>query len=310
MDSRATANLYYDAWQHKAGDMSGVPLAEDFAFTGPVASFESAAGFRAMATQAGPAVRSFAVRHQFTDGDLVCSVIDWEMAPLPGTLTAAEILEIKDGTIVRGELIYDAEELRKAMAPKPFAELLDRSLRTVTELVGMIDKAAWAAPSPCADWTVRQAGNHLAGSLSVLVRIAEGESLPPAELDAERMAGIDLLGADPVAALSAIADRARVVFADPATLGRTFDQPVPGATGELVANIALLESLVHGWDVATGAGIDYRPDGDVVNAVQAFATMVVTDAQRAQGLFGPAVPTPAHAEPLTTLLGHLGRHAA
>lgn len=32
-----------------------------------------------------------------------------------GLLTAAEILEIHDGLIVRGELIYDAEELRRAM---------------------------------------------------------------------------------------------------------------------------------------------------------------------------------------------------
>jgi hypothetical protein len=31
-------------------------------------------------------------------------------------MTSAELLEIKDGRIVRGELIYDAEALRKAMA--------------------------------------------------------------------------------------------------------------------------------------------------------------------------------------------------
>jgi len=31
-------------------------------------------------------------------------------------LTAAEVLEIRDGLIVRGELIYDAEHLRRAMA--------------------------------------------------------------------------------------------------------------------------------------------------------------------------------------------------
>jgi hypothetical protein len=55
------------------------------------------------------------VRHQFADGDLGCTVVDWEMAPVDGVLTAAEVLEIRDGQIVRGELIYDAEELRKAM---------------------------------------------------------------------------------------------------------------------------------------------------------------------------------------------------
>ncbi|HEU5469998.1 MAG TPA: nuclear transport factor 2 family protein, partial [Actinophytocola sp.] len=101
------------------GDMTGVPLAENFTFTGPIASFSDADRFRTMARQAGAAVRSFALRHQFVDGDLVCSVIDWEMAMLPGVLTAAEILQIKDGTIVRGELIYDAEDLRKAMTSTP-----------------------------------------------------------------------------------------------------------------------------------------------------------------------------------------------
>src|SRR5918995_1508840 len=111
------ANRYYDAWANRQGDMTGVPLADDFAFSGPVASFDSAAGFRAMARQAGPMVRNFRVRRQFVDGGLVCSIVDWEMAGLvDGTLTAAEVLEVSGDRLVRGELIYDAEALRKAMA--------------------------------------------------------------------------------------------------------------------------------------------------------------------------------------------------
>lgn len=109
--------LYYDAWQHKQGDLTGVPLAEDFAFVGPVASFDSADGYRAMAAQAGQALTSFAVRRQFVDGNVVCSIIDWEMAmPGLGRMTSAELLEVEDGLIVRGELIYDAEALRHALA--------------------------------------------------------------------------------------------------------------------------------------------------------------------------------------------------
>src|SRR5690349_2474463 len=106
MDPKTIANLYYDAWTNRAGDMTDVPLAADFAFRGPVASFDDAAGYRQMARQAGAAVRSFRVRHQFIDGDLVCSIVDWEMTPVAGVLTAAEILEIRDGRIVHGELIY------------------------------------------------------------------------------------------------------------------------------------------------------------------------------------------------------------
>ena len=108
---------YYDAWQHRRGDFSAVPLADDFRFTGPVASFDDAESYRAMAREAGAAVTSFAVRRQFADADTVCSIVDWEMAiPGVGPMTAAEMLEVRDGVIVRGELIYDAEQLRRAMS--------------------------------------------------------------------------------------------------------------------------------------------------------------------------------------------------
>jgi ketosteroid isomerase-like protein len=107
---------YYDAWANKGGDFSDVPLAPNFEFTGPVASFDSADGYRAMAREAGPAVTSFSVRRRFVEGGSVCSIIDWEMAiPGVGKLSAAEVLDVVDGQIVRGELFYDGEELRRAM---------------------------------------------------------------------------------------------------------------------------------------------------------------------------------------------------
>ena len=117
MTTREAVAAYYDAWRTKQGDFTNVPLAPDFIFTGPVASFENADGYRAMAREAGAAITSFAVRRQFVDGDAVCSIIDWEMAiPGVGKMTSAELLEVRDGVIVRGELIYDGEPLRRAMA--------------------------------------------------------------------------------------------------------------------------------------------------------------------------------------------------
>jgi hypothetical protein len=117
MTPQEAVALYYDAWRSRQGDMSSVPLAEDFQFVGPVASFATAAGYREMSRQAGQAVTSFEVRRQFVDGNAVCSIIDWAMA-IPGTgrMTSAELLEVVDGVIVSGELIYDAEALRHAMA--------------------------------------------------------------------------------------------------------------------------------------------------------------------------------------------------
>jgi SnoaL-like domain len=117
MTAEETVALYYDAWRNHQGDMSSVPLADDFRFTGPVASFATADGYREMARQAGQAITSFAIRRQFVNGDTVCSIIDWEMAmPGLGRMTSAELLEVQNGVIMRGELIYDAEALRNAMA--------------------------------------------------------------------------------------------------------------------------------------------------------------------------------------------------
>ena len=117
MTAAETAAQYYDGWQNKRGDLSDVPLADDFQFIGPVASFDTAEGYRAMAREAGRAVTSFTVRRQFVDGNEVFSIIDWEMAiPGVGRMTSAELLEVEDGVIVRGELIDDAEALRRAMA--------------------------------------------------------------------------------------------------------------------------------------------------------------------------------------------------
>jgi ketosteroid isomerase-like protein len=115
MTAEQIVSTYYDAWRSRSGDFSSVPLADDFEFRGPLASFDNAAGFREMAGRAGAMVTSFEVRQQFVDGNRVSSIVDWEMSLPVGPMTAAEILEVADGRLVRGELIYDAEELRAAM---------------------------------------------------------------------------------------------------------------------------------------------------------------------------------------------------
>ena len=308
MDSREIVQRYYEAWTDHAGDMTGVALAEDFAFSGPVASFDSADGFRAMAKQAGAAVREFTVRRQFSDGAVVCSIIDWRMEPVDGLMTAAELLTVRDGEIVSGELIYDAEALRRATSGE-IISLLERAYDTTTRLLARLPQDALSAPSPCAGWTVRQVGNHLVGGLSLLTRVAEGETAPEHEFDTQLTAETDHLGDDPAAALRAVADRSLAALRVPGALQRRF--PFMGGSelpGVALANICLLESIVHGWDIARGAGLDLDVSDDLVAAAREFARVRITDESRG-GRFGPAVAVSSEATAFVALLGHLGRRA-
>ena len=180
---------YYDGWQNKAGDLSEVPLADDFSFSGPVASFDNAAGFREMAAEAGQAVTSFSVRRQFVDGNTVCSIIDWEMAmPGVGKMTAAELLEVEDGTIVSGELIYDAEELRKAMARREHhsrGAVEGREERAFQELAEIYrGELHTRSRGRVTDWTFADRGRRALGAavpeVNQLPLLAQGEAPPRA----------------------------------------------------------------------------------------------------------------------------------
>jgi hypothetical protein len=91
---------YYQAWIDGKGDFNEEPLAPDFTFTGPVASFDSAEGYRAMV----PGREHGVLDHRLGD----------EFSGCPDDLCGS--LHVRDGQIVNGELIYDAQELRAVMA--------------------------------------------------------------------------------------------------------------------------------------------------------------------------------------------------
>lgn len=154
---------------------------------------------------------------------------------------------------------------------------------------------SWDAPSPCTDWTVREVTNHL-----VTV-----QKMFAAAVDGGEVAEGDHLGADPLGAFRAAADRCLAVFSQPDVLAASHPFPFGPTPGRVIAEISLSESLVHGWDIARGAGVPYSPAPEVVADVLARSA----GASPPEGLFAPPVPVPAGASPLTELLARLGRIA-
>jgi hypothetical protein len=113
MSALDLVNSYYEACNN-GGDLSGVPLADDLTFSGPLGSVEGAADFRAHTARRGDMKCS--IREQFVRGDRVCSIVDWTMTWPVSSLTTTEILEVRDGEIVSGEVIFDPERIRNAMS--------------------------------------------------------------------------------------------------------------------------------------------------------------------------------------------------
>ncbi|HEY9476066.1 MAG TPA: TIGR03086 family metal-binding protein [Mycobacteriales bacterium] len=154
----------------------------------------------------------------------------------------------------------------------------------------------WSAPSPCADWTARDVVEHVLGGLRmVLSSITGGTPDPVTE------------NTDLVAAWHEIQQNVLTSLSDPETAARSFRSPIGEMTFEqAVARLAVIEVLVHTWDLARAVGGDERLDADLVR--QAHEQFKPLDSRlRGTGAFGPKVEPPAGADAQTEFLCFLGR---
>ena len=69
---------------------------------------------------------------------------------------------------------------------------LARASAAIGDLIDRIAADQWTAPTPCAEWSVRDVVNHLVGMNLVFVALFEEEPMPAR--------GADLLGVDPAGA--------------------------------------------------------------------------------------------------------------
>jgi uncharacterized protein (TIGR03086 family) len=183
-------------------------------------------------------------------------------------------------------------------------ELILDALAAFGARVRAVPTDGWDAPTPCREWTVRDLVNHLVGEHLWVAHLLRGESL---EDVGDRYDG-DLVGEDPAAAWSAAeasSSAAWKALASP-------DQPVTVSSGqtsaEAYAEEMLLDLVVHGWDLAKGAGQDEAMDPAALAHLLPFVTANV-DSWKDAGIFAPPVQT-ASTDPQDRLLALLGRDPA
>jgi uncharacterized protein (TIGR03086 family) len=178
--------------------------------------------------------------------------------------------------------------------------LYRRTVEGWNDLVGRIGPDQWALTTPCADWTVRDLVNHVAGEDLWTVPLVEGQTI---EAVGDRFDG-DLLGDAPA---TAALDAAHAALA---SVGEALPQggPVHLSYGEerleeYVTQLAA-DHLVHGWDLAVAIGADTRLDQDAVAGIAGwFAER--EEIYRGAGLIGPRTGT--YDDPQDDLVSRFGR---
>ena len=162
-----------------------------------------------------------------------------------------------------------------------------------TRVAGIDD--AWAAPTPCVEWTVRDLVGHVVSVHRHVVSGFEGALAPPAADD------------DLVAAWRDVTAEVQATLADPARArapvsGRFAPMPLE----ELIGRLLCIDTVVHTWDLARATGQRERLDGDAVRI--AFDGIRPADeAIRGEGGYGPKIEPAPDADEQTRFLNFLGR---
>jgi hypothetical protein len=121
-ETRRVVEGYFTAWTTKKVRDAYALLAQNLAFCGPTATYQSAAAFL-------PALEGFAAMTKgarmvelLVEGDRAAMLYDCELPQPVGTVRIASFFRVESGKIRTYETWFDATELRKLLASKREAQ--------------------------------------------------------------------------------------------------------------------------------------------------------------------------------------------
>ncbi|UQT55214.1 TIGR03086 family metal-binding protein [Streptomyces durmitorensis] len=177
------------------------------------------------------------------------------------------------------------------------------ALELFTDRVHAVGADQWDAPTPCADWSVRDLVNHLAAEqLWVPSLVRDGATIDSV---GDAFDG-DVLGPDPVTSWDTAAAASQEAFREPGALDRTVQLSFGETAADFYCGQMISDLVVHAWDLSRAIGADERLPEDLVAFSVREIKPYAADLAKT-GLFAPAVEPPQDADAQTELLSLLGR---
>jgi uncharacterized protein (TIGR03086 family) len=172
-----------------------------------------------------------------------------------------------------------------------------------TALRDIDEGADLTGSTPCADFDLGTLVNHALGTTTALARLARKESLDPDDPWGSRTD--DTQGDWP----NRLADRLEATAAawdNPAAWNGTLDLGGGDQPASSIGEMAFIEVMVHGWDVARATG--RRPDvTDAVGAELLQAATGSAELGRQMGAYGSEVEVNSDASDFEQAIGVVGR---
>jgi uncharacterized protein (TIGR03086 family) len=159
----------------------------------------------------------------------------------------------------------------------------------------------WSAPTNC-DMDVRALVNHLVSGNLWTVELVAGKTI--AEVG-QHLDG-DVLGDNPVAAYDRSLSTAQSAFDAPGALQGICHVSYGDVPADVYCSHRILDTFIHGWDIARATGQDRTLDPELVDIVYAMFKPHAAELQ-ASGAFAAPVDVPADSGTQTLLLAMLGR---
>jgi uncharacterized protein (TIGR03086 family) len=202
---------------------------------------------------------------------------------------------------------FPAPVLAELSEPEPTWALLEPVLDRLAAVVGAIEPDQFPISTPCATFDLGELRAHVLGWLgffgAALTDPRALRSRPKPETfqaPTSAAAGVGLV-------LEAKAAIHQALLAG--VLAGRVTMSASQMDGPAAVGMVLGEYLLHGWDLARAAGLDYSvPTEASTVTLDYFSQMIVPEYRGGEGgFFGAEVPVPAGAEVLDRLLGFAGR---
>jgi uncharacterized protein (TIGR03086 family) len=181
------------------------------------------------------------------------------------------------------------------------SKILIRAVDQTGRIISNLGFGQLALSTPCTEWNARDVVNHLISSLHMFSQAAMG-----AKFNLEEF-GVDRVKYDAAVSYGQEAAKLKVALGRAGVLDQEWQLAFGETPGWLAVDIAIIEFVTHGWDLATATNSKVALDPELSEVALANARELVSQFGRQEGVFAPEIEAPEGADAHQRLAAFTGR---